>query len=306
MSKVKTAATGFNGYIRDIKSEILVKKSSPDLLFKYLDLYKACFPNASHLESNYLTWLYKDNPAGVFVGADAFAGNDIVGQVVAIPCEYILCGNLARGLLAVNVAVHPMFQGRHLFKKLGLQMCEFGAEEGYDFVMGVANAAATPGWTRQMGFQLVTPLEAMIGIGSLGVKDYDAILGRTGFRHSWSSNTFKWRCGNPVNKVIPKIGAYNNTLSAFSSSGKIGIAAYAEVPSGGLIDDLKSRELKYSLQPRVFLGCIPGHAFGPNYIKIPSRFRPSPLNLVYKNLHDSSDRLLPDSCLINYLDFDAF
>lgn len=306
MGKIKVAATSFNGNILDTKSDILLIKSSTDLLSKYVDLYKTCFPNASHLELNYLTWLYKENPAGVFVGADAFVGNDVVGQVAAIPCEYILRGNLVRGLLAVNVVVHPMFQGRHLFKKLGLKMCELGAEEGYDFVMGVANAAATPGWKRQMGFQLVTPLDAMIGFGRLGVNDYDSILGKAEFRHSWSPSTFKWRCGNPVNKVITKAVARNNSLSAFSSSGKIGIAAYAEVTRDDLLDDVKNRGWKYSLQLRVFLGLIPGHAFGSNYIKIPSRFRASPLNLIYKNLHDSSDRLLPDSCLVNYLDFDAF
>lgn len=306
MNKIKTAAASFNEYMPDNKAEIQLIKSSTDLLLKYVDLYKTYFPNASHLELNYLTWLYKENPAGIFVGVDAFVGNDIVGQVTAIPCEYILHGNLTRGLLAVNVFVHPKFQGRHLFKKLGLKMCELGAEEGYDFVMGVANAAATPGWKRQMGFQLVTPLDAMIGIGSLGVSDYNSILEKTEFRHEWSPATFKWRCGNPANKVIANASARNNSLAAFSSSGKIGIAAYAEVPRVDLIDNVKIRSWKYSFQPRVFLGLIPEHSFGSNYIKIPSRFRASPLNLIYKNLHDSSDRLQSSSCLINFLDFDAF
>ena len=56
--------------------EILTTKSSIAYLPQYLNLYRACFPNALHLRHEYLTWLYDSNPVGSFVGADAIVGSE--------------------------------------------------------------------------------------------------------------------------------------------------------------------------------------------------------------------------------------
>ena len=285
--------------------EILTTKSSIAYLPQYLNLYRACFPNALHLRHEYLTWLYDSNPVGSFIGADAIVGSEVVGQVVAIPCEYILRNESVRGLLAVNVAVHPNYQGKFLFKKLGLKMCEFGADAGYDFVIGVANAAATPGWKRQMGFQVIKPLDAMLGIGELGVFSSDSVLRNTEFKHNWQESTLTWRCNNPNNKVFLN-NKSGNSLSAFCASGKFGISAYAEIPHIEIDTHRTMNHCLKFIQPRVFLGLNPGYKYKKNYIPVPEKLRPSPLNLIYKNLNNSTDILSPESCLINFLDFDAF
>ena len=74
------------------------------------------------------------NPSGIAIGVDAFHRDLIIGQVICVPGKYFLNGEYCNGLLAVNVAVHPKYQGRFLFKKLGIRVCELGLQEGYDFV----------------------------------------------------------------------------------------------------------------------------------------------------------------------------
>lgn len=286
--------------------EISFYSSSLNLLPKYIEFYKKCFPSATRYNLPYLQWMYECNPAGVATGVDAFCGDELVGQVIAIPQEYIFRGNLVKGLLAVNVAVRPQFQGRHLFKKLGLRLCEHAAADGYGFIIGVANKAATLGWTRQMGFQLVTPLQAMIGFGSLGIDGLDRIVESAELRHCWTSDTLKWRSANPVNPVSLKVRPTERAIRAAAFSGIPRVSAYAEIPlvnMGAVNSDVGHG---ISINPNVFLGLIPEHSFGFRYLTIPKRFKPSPLNLIYKNLQDSSDCLEKKACFFNFLDFDAF
>lgn len=157
-----------------------------------------------------------------------------------------------------------------------------------------------------MGFQLVKSLDAVIGLGSLGVASYAEQLRSCSFEHSWSGDTLKWRCNNPFNP-ISVTSQNNNYIGLVASAGKPLISAYAEV----LVDVTAIKDITISnplnkMLPKVFLGLIPNHTFKINYQSIPSKFRASPLNFIYKNLMDSTHKLDANSCFINFLDFDAF
>ena len=276
-----------------------IRPSTVDRLPEYEALYRTCFPHATHLTAGYLSWLYAANPAGSLVGADALVGDSVIGQVAAVPGDYVLDGRTVRGLLAVNVAVHPRYQGRHLFKKLGLRMCDFGADAGHEFVIGVANAAATPGWVRQMRFQLVQPLEARVGIGPLGIDMAAAAAAR--FRREWTAATIAWRMANPRNAV--RCRRRRDRTACFAAAKGWALPAYAELPGevpvaarGGLVSPA-----------RLFLGLVPEGVGGfGRYVDIPQRYRPSPLNLVYRPLGGQAASLQRGSILFSFLDFDAY
>jgi hypothetical protein len=282
--------------------EIVFKNSSVDFLADYVDFYRTCFPRASHLCLNYLEWLYQANPAGTMLGADAYSENMIVGQVVAIPGEYYFFGRQVKGLLAVNVAVHPKYQGRYLFKKLGLKMCEYGAEAGHEFVIGVANAAATPGWTRQMGFQLVRPLEARLGVGNPGI-DFNRVRDCEQFGKRWSDVSLSWRLANPNNPVFVRRAGTN--LQCFAAAKGLLLPEYAELPDAH--PALPTGKPPLLSPVRLFLGLVPGGACRfSTYIDIPQRYRPSPLNFIYRSLTDHEARLDRDGISFSFLDFDAY
>ena len=283
--------------------DIVFKQSHVDCLLSYKNLYKTCFPKAHHLTGTYLKWLYQENPSGSFIGADAYCDNELVGQVAAIPGEYFLNGKSARGLLAVNVAVHPRFQGRFLFKKLGLKMCEYGAENGYEFVVGVANRKSTPMFIRQMGFQLVQPLEARLGFGALHL-DLDAIATTEQFRHLWSDETFAWRLANPNNRIITRKIA--DRLQCYAAAKGNVLPVYAELPKQSL-SNLEGNRLNLFSPFRLFLGLIPQSSYKfTRYMEVPQRFRPSPLNLIYKSLNHRVEKLEKDYISFSFLDFDAY
>jgi hypothetical protein len=288
-------------------SEITIERSSLSLIEAYYELYSNSFPNNRTFGLEYLEWLYGQNPVGEAVGADALHQGVVVGQVICIPGKYLLHGKHCKGLLAVNVAVHPKYQGRFLFKKLGLRACEYGAQEGYDFVFGIANVAATPGWVRQMGFQLVTPLEARAGIGSLlDDDDWKTVLPATDFRHLWTKEELNWRSSNPTNIVEFQARVKSKTITGFASTGRPGVFASADFIVDENIALQNFVHPTKLILPRVFLGLIPMFRFPKSYVKIPEKLKPSPLNLIYKNLNEENDHLDPSGCLINFLDFDAF
>ena len=287
--------------------EIILKPSSPKYIEKYIQLYRSCFPRSNHLKYDYLTWLYAENPLGQAIGADAWFGDDVVGQVISIPGKYSLYNENTYGLLAVNVAVHSDFQGRYLFKRLGLSMCEYGSQAGYKFVIGIANREATPGWIRQMGFQLISPLQANIGLGNLSLHSKEEeILDATLLRHIWDNDSITWRLGNPLKKYYIKKNTSKNWLSIYTSANRLSVFAVAEVPMDGFIIDSYTHSLGLLLKPKVFLGLIPNYKFSNQYLSIPEKLKPSPLNLIYKNLDDNKDHLDSSGCFINFLDFDVF
>lgn len=285
------------------EAPIIIEKSSADFLQKYVDFYRICFPSATHLNSSYLKWLYKANPNGEIIGADAYSEGQLIGQVAAIPSEYHLNGRLVKGLLAVNVAVHPKFQGRRLFKKLGLKMCEYGAEDGYEFVIGIANAAATPGWTRQMGFQLVQPLEARLGVGKLDI-DLGVVARSEQFKKAWADKSLAWRKANPNNSIWARRS--EDRLEYFASAkGKV-LPVYAELPVDGQ-SNLTTNTSAFCSPLRLFLGLVPNNACKyRTYVNVPQRLRPSPLNFIYRSLTNRVEKLEKNCTSFSFLDFDAY
>lgn len=81
--------------------------SKNDDIKKYINLFKQCFPKATCYSSNYIRWLYNDNPDGHVIGFDAMDGNFLAAHYACLPVKLKLNGITARGLLSLNTATHP-------------------------------------------------------------------------------------------------------------------------------------------------------------------------------------------------------
>jgi GNAT superfamily N-acetyltransferase len=272
-------------------------------LAQYGALFKACFPMTDKFTPRYLAWLYVDNPDGKAVGYDAWDGERLAAHYVCIPARAWVEGREVPVLLSLNTATHPDYQGKGLFTKLAAMSFEAGAAQGYDGVYGVANANSTPGFVRKLGFQLVRPLEARIGVGGLqhGAKAAPDALS---FERSWSADALRWRCANPHNPVFMKNGGGKLRFHAAASGHKL--PAYAELDAGGLA--LAASERAPLLSPlRLFIGLVPDASSSYwNYASIPMRLRPSPLNLIYRSFAPRVSALDPSRIAFSFLDFDAY
>lgn len=268
----------------------------------YSSLFAACFPDSGKFTREYLDWLYVRNPDGHAFGFDAWEGDVLAAHYVCIPAQANVDGRVVQVLLSLNTATHPQFQGKGLFTKLASMTYEAAAAAGYAGVYGVANANSTPGFVRKLGFQLVRPLEALVGVGGIGTAGRQAALAPA-FERVWSDAALEWRCASPSNPVLRrrKGTAWQFHAPAFGSW----IHAYAELalpaavalgPTGAPATPL-----------RLYLGLMPdAERSAGSYVAIPKRLRPSPLNLIYRSL--SSPGLQLDGALIrfSFLDFDAY
>lgn len=271
-------------------------------LAQYGALFDACFPGAGKFTPAYLTWLYAANPDGPAVGMDAWDGERLAAHYVCIPQRAWVEGREVLVLLSLNTATHPDYQGKGLFTKLATATFEAGAAAGFDGVYGVANANSTPGFVRKLGFQLVRPLEARVGLGKLahGPK---APAAQLSFERSWSPEALAWRCANPHNPVHQRASGARRQF--YAAAFGLRLPAYAELDAAG---GAPAADGAAPLSPlRLLIGLAPdANASWWNYASIPHKLRPSPLNLIYRSFVPRVAALDPSRIQFSFLDFDAY
>lgn len=271
-------------------------------LRRYESLFLTCFLKSGRKFSpTVLNWLYQLNPDGCAIGYDAFAGDQLAAHYVCVPTTIRVNGKVEKALLSLNTATHPRCQGQGIFTQLAEMTYRAAAQQGYGSVYGVANANSTPGFVRKLGFQLVRPLQAMVGVGSLNI-DFDIVSRNSQFERVWTPESLHWRCSNPINEVYC-LHRSTRTLFHANAFGWV-LSAYAEL-FGTARCPARSG---YTVSPlRLFLGLLPdGASHFAGYAEIPHQLRPSPLNLIFRPLSSSSSLLDAGQIAFSFLDFDAY
>jgi GNAT superfamily N-acetyltransferase len=273
-------------------------KTDDESIYKCLEILKKVFPKNKKFSFEYLKWLYTNNPAGDIVGYNAFYNNSIVAHYVAMPIIAEYNGLITKGLLSLNTATAPEHQGRGLFIRLAELTYEYAFNNGFKFVCGVANANSTHGFINKMGFRLITPLITKIGFGSLHFKEHQPnyILKRF-----WDDVSLKWRLSNPSFDYWKE----NNFIN--SKSGYFGVNAII-----GKINNINSeyiKEIKNPLiksMPKLYIGIDQNIVWKNNYYDIPIKFRPVPLNFVFKDFDNSTLSIEKENVLFQAIDFDIY
>jgi GNAT superfamily N-acetyltransferase len=273
---------------------------TPERFSQYSALFAACFPQSNKFSPIYLDWLYAQNPDGPVVGFDAWEGSTLAAHYVCVPAAVTIAGESVLSLLSLNTATHPQFQGKGLFSKLAQLTYDDGKARGFDCIYGVANANSTPGFVRKLGFQLVRPLDVRVGIGFLGQTN-DPPSGNIDFARRWTDKSLRWRCANPANPVaLRQRGSMAQFQTTALLGGRCNVAATLHHVSG------QESHGRFSAL-RLFMGIVPPdeQRFALD-LSIPMRFRPSPLNLIYRSLSGKLASLNPNRVRFTFLDFDAY
>ncbi len=264
-------------------------------------LFGAAFPTATHLDERTLDWQYNENPDGKAVGFNAWAGGELAAHYVTLRLKLLLQGREVPGLLSLNTATHPKHQGRGLFTRLAEATYRRAAEAGFAGVVGVANAASTPGFVRKLGFQLVAPLEARLGMGPVARHVAEPAYE---FRRVWSRDALAWRLRHPHGNY--RFVADSRGVRVEAPTGRYGIWAVMAVCEPGL-----GRELSAGRGPlnpmKVWLGLDGGVDWERSrYFTMPRALRPSPLNLIFRRLASEGPRLRAEAVRFEAIDFDAY
>ena len=245
-----------------------------------------------------LAWRYRDNPAGQVIGADAWDGERLAAHYVACPLEARIDGQVVKGLVSLNTATHPDYQGRGLFTKLAEAAYALGASAGYSFVMGVANANSTPGFLRRLAFQDVGRLEAGV-LARLPAGLSDAPVQ---YRGAWRQDLLAWRLANPDGRYVAT--RRRGLISVWAKTHLPFVRCGAFLPDEGQAITTSGTPLAATL----FIGLEPRMALArQGFLPLPERLRPSPLNLIWRKIGPGApDALRPDAVAINFLDFDPY
>jgi GNAT superfamily N-acetyltransferase len=271
--------------------------TAPAQLAAYGGLLNAAFQTDA-FTPDAIAWRYRDNPAGHVVGADAWDGERLAAHYVTCPLEARIDGSVVRGLLSLNTATHPDYQGRGLFTTLAERAYTQGAEAGYSFVIGVANANSTPGFLKRLAFQHVGRLQAGV-LAHLPDRFAETAVQYQGV---WRDELLSWRLANPAGRYVTArrgglIGVWARTHLPF-------VRCVAFLPDEGQAAATGRAPLAASL----FLGLEPRMALGrQGFLPVPERLRPSPLNLIWRALSpEVPAQLTPDAVALNFLDFDPY
>jgi len=279
--------------------EIRRSGTTPDQLAAYGGLLGRVFGASHKFSPEALAWRYRDNPAGEVVGADAWDGARLAAHYVTCPVEALVDGRPIKGLLSLNTATDPDYQGRGLFTRLAEAAYAQGAAAGYQFVIGVANANSTPGFLRKLAFQDVGRLHA--GLLARPPRRFEpAALQYVG---AWREDLLTWRLANPAGRY--RAARRGDLLGVWAATGVpfVQCAAFLPEPAAPVAAGSGApfaASLFIGLEPRTDLrrrGLMP----------VPERFRPSPLNLIWRSLGaDAPTELRRDAVALNFLDFDPY
>jgi hypothetical protein len=271
---------------------------SPAEIERISALLREVFPHAPYLTPDYLRWLYMENPEGRALGWNAFFDGEMIGHCAGQPLTASLDGAPHRGILLLNTAARRQHMRQNVTRRTSDPMFEEAARQGYSFAIAVGNAFSTkPLLTR---FAMVGPLEARIGVGcpARGPRNFTP-----SFERIWTPETLRWRLSNPERTYA--VRARGTDLTVVSPSGRPGTSAI--LYDGHNAWDMPSSRNRTPDPLHVWLGLDSSIAWRRSaYVRIPDRLRPSPLNLVFKDL--TGGALQPDAgrILFRAMDFDPF
>lgn len=267
---------------------------SQAMLQELVKLMNASFPDCPFGEK-YYKWQYMNNPNGNVVSFNAFAEDGtLAAHYAAIPIQMVLNGKKEKGLLSLNTATHPDHQGHRLFTTLADKTYQYAKENGYKYVIGVANANSTHGFLKYLGFYLVAPLEFKIGMGDIFKSGIPSDLNRV----FYDAETLKWRLQCPEFRY----SALGNTIYSSRPEPLFHTSA-AKLPDGITRESLGLKKTCDIFNIYIGLGANTKNGI---YFNLPKFIKRSPFNLIFKDLTDGELPVITkDNIFFQLLDYDV-
>ena len=144
----------------------------------------------------------------------------------------------------------------------------------------------------------MAPLQAKVGIGKVRIirnaKEYC-------FERIWTPELLEWRIKNPYH---PYQISGNNI---YAPTNKYGIKAIMGDFKNEMLIHFKSHPIASVNPLKLWMGIDPSVVWkGSMYFEIPQKMRPSPLNLIFKDLTSENRILEANAVKFRAIDFDAY
>jgi len=276
-------------------SYTFVKANATDEnIAKYATLLSKVFTTSHKFSFQYLKWLYAQNPLGQIIGTDAFFNGTLVAHNATIPVMYLVDGKQTPAALAVNAVTDHAHQGKGLLIKLGNMTFESVQQHGLQFIVGVANKNSTYSYVQKFGFQLISPLTVLVGIGNI----LHNSLYQYHIHSFWNSETLQWRLQNPAEKYFLS----NNNV--FVNTGKLGICALLH--SNNYFNLNINYLAKENAPLKMWIGMGENSTKKGIFLNLPNKLKPSPLNFILKDMTGKFSSVKKEEIFFELIDFDAY
>ncbi|MBB3267952.1 GNAT superfamily N-acetyltransferase [Azospirillum sp. OGB3] len=286
----------------------------------------------------YIDWQYERSPEGREVAVNLRHDDALSAHYALIPQTWTDGGADEKTryplMLSLNTAVTEAARGKGVFTRLAEETYQAAVDQrGAKAVLGVANANSTPGFTRRLGFAILSPLPVIIGVanpfGGRGIETHvtDAAFTRSprlaeiagsvaapsagALAQLWTAEKLAWRLSSPLGPYWLHADASGVLVSRVERHKGVPIViALKFLPRRGQ-GPLRARALLDAAcahhKTPFFLYAGFNEAVQLSGLPLPRRLLPSPLNLIYRPL----DPAMPPAekvrlAAFEFLDFDAY
>lgn len=289
------------------------------------------FEHSDPLTVASLRWYYDQNPAGLAAVGRVEENEKRIGNYALIPNCYRSISGEERILgVGVDLAVDPDARGSGAFRRTVEDAYRRGTQQGFDGILGVANANSAPRMVATLGWRALSSLPVTMvpaigrvsGFESIFIDDasieiVDGLVeneftrsSSVGFAPVWTPELLKWRLQRPGHSYSIHI---SDDLVVVSTRTHV-----SNVPFGVILGVLPRREL--SPVPVGRIAAVVGRhhkapmvihwgrspALRMRGIPLPQKMMPSPLSLVLHPFTTDFDRDQFELGEFGFLDFDAY
>lgn len=273
--------------------------SNPEDMQKLVDLQNAVYAGKHVFTSSSFQYWYLDNPNGRVVSYNALFGDIIAAHYAVVPVKMEIGGRVAKGLLSMATVTHPEHRGKGLFKKLAKMSYDYAAQNGFEFVVGVANANSYPGFIKYLDFQDIGMLEVLIGCRK-GIK---ASSDKT-FRMHWDKESIRWRLGG--SRYTKDAASVYGTHPVWKFKKAPFLHTYMGQISAELLDVLNIPKTCSFCRPfNLYVG-MGSNARELGYKEVPKFVKRSPFHLIFLDLSNGKlPKMSKDNVFFQLMDFDV-
>jgi GNAT superfamily N-acetyltransferase len=266
---------------------------------KLLDLQNAVYAGKHIFTSSSFQHWYLDNPNGRVVSFNALYGNIIASHYALVPVKMEIEGRVVLGLLSMATVTHPDHRGRGLFKKLAKMSYDYAAQNGFEFVVGVANANSYPGFIKYFDFQDIAMLEVLFGCRK-GIKESSD----KNFRVYWDKESIRWRLGD--RKYYKDDSSAYGTYPIWKFKKSPFVYTYMGSVSPELLDALNNPKACSVCRPfKLYVG-LGSNARELGYKEVPKFIKHSPFHLIFMDLTGGKlPKMTKDNVFFQLMDFDV-
>jgi hypothetical protein len=138
--------------MKKLKIELEKRALNEDDLSQLVDVYFGCFNKKVGVD--YFKWKYFENPAGHIIGTVACDNGKVVALYGLIPDEYLVNNSKVIVYQAMDIMVHPDYQGMGLFTKLSIYTSiKIFQDFGDSYFVGYPGQTSYPAFTQKAGWQ---------------------------------------------------------------------------------------------------------------------------------------------------------